>query len=393
MRRALWVLAVPLLLAMLAVPAQASAAQAGGILLTTYFTGVSVQAGQQIVTGVNVTNYMGQPASISVSASAPPGWTAVLTYGGYNVTAVYAPPGGTRSLQLDIYVPPSASPGTYEVNVTARSGPVESNELTFQVQVSPAPRSSRPITVSVSYPSLSGGPGSVLSYMFEVDNNLGTSAIATFSMDAPPGWAVTFLPSSYSTTVISGISMGPYSVNPGLVADVYVPSNARPGIYNLTLTVTSSGYSVSVPLSATVTGTYSYSLSTPGGLLSMDVQAGHTATTSIIVSNTGTEPLTDITLVAVQPSGDWTVGLSPSTIRVLQPGQNATVTLSVRPPPDAIPGIYSLTVSAYSQQASSQNLQFMVTVTKQTYWGIVGVIVIVAAVAALVAVFWRFGRP
>jgi uncharacterized membrane protein len=111
------------------------------------------------------------------------------------------------------------------------------------------------------------------------------------------------------------------------------------------------------------------------------------------VSNTGTEPLTDLTLTAVQPSSDWTIELNPATIQVLQPGQNATVTMSVTPPSNAIPGVYSLTVSAYSQQASSQSLNFLVTVTKQTYWGVVGITVIVVAIAALIAVFWRFGRP
>ncbi|MGC8969894.1 MAG: COG1361 S-layer family protein [Conexivisphaera sp.] len=385
-------LAVALFLALL-LPVPAAAQSSGSISLSTYFTGVTVQGGQYVYTTVNVTNQMETPASISLSTSAPPGWSAVLTYNGYNVTAVYAPPGGTRSLRLAIYVPSSASPGTYEVNVTARSGQAVSNTLTFYVEVAAVPKSSQPITVSVSYPSLSGSPGSTLSYMFEVDNNLGTSAVATFSMDTPPGWAVTFLPSEYSTTVISGISMGPYSVNPGLVADVYIPSDAQPGIYNLTLTVTASGYRVSIPLTATVTGTYSYSLSTPGSLLSLNVQAGRTTTATVIVSNTGTEPLTSLTLVAVQPSSGWSVSLSPSTIQVLQPGQNSTVTLSVTPPPDAIPGVYALTVSAYSRQASSHSLTFLVTVTKQTYWGVVGVVVIVAAVAALIAVFWRFGRP
>ena len=365
----------------------------GGIHLTTYFTGVSVMAGQEIVTYVNVTNYMAEPATIWINASAPPGWSATLTYNGYNVSAVYASPGSTRSLQLEIDVPSSASPGTYEVNVSAWSGGVRSNVLTFYVEVASVPRSSQPFTVSVSYPSLSGSPGSTLSYMFEVDNNLGTNEVATFSMNAPSGWVVTFLPNQYSTTVISGIEMGPYSVNPGLVAEVYVPSDAKPGIYNLTLTVTAAGHSVSIPLTATVTGTSSFSLSTPGGLLSLSAQAGRTATATVVVTNTGTEPIASITLIAVQPSSDWVVRLSPSTIQSLQPGENATVTMYVTPPPNAIPGVYSLTVNAYSTQAPSQSLNFLVTVTKQTYWGIVGVIVIVAAIAALIAVFWRFGRP
>ncbi len=379
------------LVALLASPALAQ--QPGGIFLNTYFTGVSVTPGQQISTYVNVTNYMGEPANIEVLTSAPPGWSAAITYGGYNVTAVYAPPGTTRSLQLTIYVPSSAAPGEYTVNVTAESGQVVSNTLTFQVKVEPVPTSSQPFTVSVSYPSLSGNPGSTLTYMFEVDNNLGTSQVATFSMSAPPGWVVTFLPSEYSTTVISGIEMGPYSVNPGLVAEVYVPSNTKPGIYNLTLTVTAAGHSVSVPLTATVTGTYGFSLSAPGGLLSVTAKAGRTTTTSVIVTNTGTEPLSSITLIAVQPSSDWTVTLSPSTVQGLQPGQNATVTVYITPPANAIPGVYSLTVNAYSTQASSQSLNFLVTVTKQTYWGIIGVVVIVAAIAALIVVFWRFGRP
>jgi uncharacterized membrane protein len=97
------------LIILLAVASYPAAAQStGGISISTYFTGVSVQAGQPIYTSLNITNSMAEPASISISTSAPPGWTAVTSYNGYNVTAVYAPAGAT--------------PGTYEVNVTAWSG-------------------------------------------------------------------------------------------------------------------------------------------------------------------------------------------------------------------------------------------------------------------------------
>ncbi|MGC9116917.1 MAG: hypothetical protein ACP5ID_04880, partial [Conexivisphaera sp.] len=79
-------LAVALSLALL-LPVPAAAQSSGSISLSTYFTGVTVQGGQYVYTTVNVTNQMETPASISLSTSAPPGWSAVLTYNGYNVTA------------------------------------------------------------------------------------------------------------------------------------------------------------------------------------------------------------------------------------------------------------------------------------------------------------------
>ncbi|HIQ30109.1 MAG TPA: hypothetical protein EYH45_06060, partial [Candidatus Caldiarchaeum subterraneum] len=95
----------------------------------------------------------------------------------------------------------------------------------------------------------------------------------------------------------------------------------------------------------------------------------------------------------VSPPSGWSASLEPEEIALLRAGDMASVTLTVKPPANALAGDYSLRVSAYHPDVGSENLQFRVTVTKQTFWGVIGVAVVAASVAALLFVFWRFGRP
>ncbi len=63
----------------------------------------------------------------------------------------------------------------------------------------------------------------------------------------------------------------------------------------------------------------------------------------------------------------------------------------VTPSKNAISGDYSMSVKA-SNEETSQTSAFRVTVKTGTAWGITGVCIIVVVIAALAAVFHKFGR-
>ena len=63
----------------------------------------------------------------------------------------------------------------------------------------------------------------------------------------------------------------------------------------------------------------------------------------------------------------------------------------VTAPANAIAGDYMLTLRANADAASASS-EFRVTVRTSTLWGIVGVLVIAAAVAVLALAVMRYGR-
>ena len=63
----------------------------------------------------------------------------------------------------------------------------------------------------------------------------------------------------------------------------------------------------------------------------------------------------------------------------------------VTPADDALTGDYEVDVTA-SNDAASVTSNFRATVKTSTAWGIVGIVIIAAVIAGLVAVFHKFGR-
>ena len=73
------------------------------------------------------------------------------------------------------------------------------------------------------------------------------------------------------------------------------------------------------------------------------------------------------------------------------PGQNANVTAKIQPSGDAIAGDYDITMQASTTDAT-QSMDVRVTVETSPLWGVVGAVLIIAAIGGLYGVFRRFGR-
>ena len=210
----------------------------------------------------------------------------------------------------------------------------------------------------------------------------------SFSSSAPTGWTVTFQPSGESTqvaaiTVEAGASQ---------VMDVKVtpPDGVEAGEYTIPISATSGSETLDSELTVVITGSYSVELSTPGGLLSFDANANKESTVTVTLTNSGNVDLQNINLTSSAPSG-WTVEFSESTVDVLEAGATKEITTYVTPSEDAMSGDYALTLSA-SGDGFSDSVEFRVTVQTETIWGVVGILLIVAAVAALGWVFKKYGR-
>ena len=365
------------------------------LLLSTPFTGVTIEQGQSVTTNIKLRNNLNATSlNVEILIQKPDGWEVELTYRGYKVFRFFLEPEEEKTITVKIKVPENAEPGVNVVSFKAQDvqGAMASNDVAIQFNVVEKPKKN-PIELEVSFPSLSGGAGDTLEYRFDLRNNLDKEiTVGLKALNVPEGWIVRFKPSAFEQKVISSVTIGPKGRETGLVMEVKPVSTAKPGDYKITLVAETEEFTAQTEVTATITGKAEYSLSTPNQLLSFEVGAGEEKQLTVVISNDGSEDLTDISLSVSAPSG-WTASVEPEKVSLLRAGDATTVTLKVKPPANALAGDYSLRVSAYHPDAGSERLQFRVTVTKQTFWGFIGVAVVVVSVLALLVVFWRFGRP
>jgi len=120
------------------------------------------------------------------------------------------------------------------------------------------------------------------------------------------------------------------------------------------------------------------------------VKAGDVTRVQFVVSNNGTGPLQEVKLSATAPA-NWEVKFEPSVIDVLPAGQQQTVVAVFDPAENAIAGDYVVTMKASAKQASATS-DIRVTVKTGTLWGVIGVLIVIAAIAILGFVFRRYGH-
>ena len=143
-------------------------------------------------------------------------------------------------------------------------------------------------------------------------------------------------------------------------------------------------------LSVSITGTYSVSLSTPDGRLSLDAYADKQTSVTLSITNNGNVDLTNLNLTSTAPT-NWDVSFSESTIDTLEAGATKEVTAYIKPAQDVITGDYVTDITIKNDSASSM-AEFRVSVKTPTTWGIVAVAIIVVLVAVLAGIFKKFGR-
>lgn len=361
-----------------------SAGPASAADVTTDYPVVNVQAGQNVTLTLNLAAETSERVALSVE-QAPSGWTADLQGGGFTIGGAYVGPDHAPSVTLHVQVPSDASTGTYHVIVGADS-PSGSKKLDIELKV--VAQASDAFALTSQFDKLQGKTTDSFDFALSLANNTGTKASFGLTASGPQGWTVTAAPSSQDKA-------SAVDVEAGSSADIAVtakpPADVAAGTYPITVTATGGqGTKLTADLSVEVAGSGTLSLATADQVLNANGAAGDTTDVHLTVSNTGTGPLSAISLSSTPPSG-WTVTFDPKTIDSIEPGKSVDVVAHVQPSGDAITGDYQLTLSANSQ-VSNDSIDLRYTVETSTWWGLVGVIVIAVAVVALLWLFRRFGR-
>ncbi|MBP1705147.1 MAG: hypothetical protein H6Q36_886, partial [Chloroflexi bacterium] len=363
-RRSVAIVGAAFLAASLLLPATSLAAEP--LSVTTPYPAVSVAPGSKA--SFNLTVSATEPLRVDLAlAGVPEGWTASLRGGGYVVDGVLAEPGAPAEVRLDVTVPADAAARPYRLTVTASSGGLRS---TLPIDVTVSESAAGSVTLTTDFPSLKGPSSTVFQFNLTLKND--TAQDLTFSLNAqgPTGWTVTAQPTSQSQAATFQVNAGDSA---GISVKADPPSDAAAATYPVQVTATSSAGTVGGELQVEITGQYAMTLTTPDGRLNASGQAGSLIARTLTIVNTGTAPLTSVTMSESLPA-DWTVTYDPADpIASIPAGQQVTVTANLVPAANAIAGDYVATFRASSSAESvSASADIRVTIETSLTWLIVG---------------------
>lgn len=358
--------------------AAAPAAHAAGITVSTPYPSLAVQPGETVSLELKVDSDPAQHVDLDVDA--PKGWDTTLRGGGFVVNSVHA---DNAKVTLDVAVPDDAK-GTHKVTVTARGADGSRDRLPLSLAVRGGGKGA--IDLETEFAELSGSPTDTFSYSVTLRNDTARETRFALSAAGPSGWEVSAHPSTEqrATTV---------TVGPGATSTIEVsadpPDTATAGDYPIRLAVNGGGQEKAIDLVAKITGAAQLELATPDERLNASGSTGDETRVSLVVNNKGSAPLNNVTLTSSPPSG-WKVTFEPETVNVA-PQKSARVTAVITPADDAVTGDYMVTLTAEQDgQQSSTDIRF--TVETSRWWGLAGILLIVAVGVGLWYVFRVYGR-
>lgn len=372
-------------LAAAAVAAPVTASADESLTVTTPYPAIEAQPGSSVTLDVTVTSAAPEVVDLELTGL-PDGWTATLRGGGFVIRAITSEPDDGATADLEIAVPPTAEAGEYDITVVASDA--TGGRAVVPITVIVAEQVDSGISLSADFPSLSGEPGSELSYSLTVDNQTPIEQTFTFDPSGPQGWTVTANPTAQERAQTVTIEAGGTST---VRVSATPPPTAAEGSYPIDVAVIGeNGARGAITLEAIVTGTAQLTLATADDRLDVSGAANSEKRIPMIIANTGTAALESVNLAGTAPSG-WDVSFEPTTVELVEPGETAQVTAVVKPAAESVAGDYALTVRASAGSLSS-NTELRYSLEGSRTLGFVAIGVIAAAFLVLAGVFVRYGR-
>jgi uncharacterized repeat protein (TIGR01451 family) len=379
------VLSVSLAAVAALLPALVPAALAAeGLSLTTPYPAVTVTPGTSVP--IELTVDADEAARVELTLSGVPStWTAELRGGGFVVGAVQVNGTDPTEVRLDVDVPDDAT-GTTRINVRAEAtGTVVNLPIDITVQVG----AGGAVTLEPTATALQGASDESFSFSVTVRNDKEEDVTFTADASGPtPDWEVDATATGQGQAVSATVRAGATST---VTVSVSPPDDTPAGTYPINLVVSAGGETLEQALEVVITGSYSMNLSTQTGVLSVRGPAGSVTTQQFTITNTGTAPITNVTLSATPPS-DWEITYEPESVAAIAPGEFGTITARIQPSGDAIAGDYSITFRAGSEEADDDTADVRFTVETSILGGLIALGLIALVVGGLYWVFRRYGR-
>ncbi len=205
--------------------------------------------------------------------------------------------------------------------------------------------------------------------------------------NGPPGWTVDAQVTGEAQAASAVVAAGQTK---SIEVTARAPEGVAAQVYPISVDATSGDLTAHADLSVEITGSYELTLTTPDGRLSANASAGAATDLSIVLRNTGTAEIPDVTLAATAPTG-WTVTFDPPTVTVPANPDGVQVTARLTPSGNAIAGDYLTTFRATSELANA-DAEMRITIETSLFWGVVGIGLIALVLAGLWWTFHRYGR-
>ncbi|KWX76352.1 hypothetical protein AMQ84_15175 [Paenibacillus riograndensis] len=358
------------------------AAAAGTVELYTPYVELSAAPGESVSYPVDVINHGTATQKVGLSFDAGGNfWKYELTAGGRQVQQLAVKGGDTQSVNLQLEVPLKINKGSYTFAVNARG----QDSLTLKVNVSEQGTFKTELAVDQS--NMEGHSDTTFTYSAVLRNHTAQKQSYALAAQAADGWDVRIKADGNSVTSVA-LEAG---AEKNISIEAKPPEQVKAGTYKIPVTATSGSTSTQAELEAVVTGTYGIQLSTSDNLLSTDVKAGGERRINLVITNTGSAPLEDVSLTSQGTPTGWEVSFDPSTVRTIAPGETATTQAIIKSSGNSLPGDYVVTLSAASA-AKSATADMRVTVKTSVFWGWIGVLIIAAVIGGIYYLFRKFGR-
>lgn len=257
------------------------------------------------------------------------------------------------------------------------------------------PPPEQPIAFTSKFPTVEGIATDI--FEFEVfikpssDEYLGKYE---FTLIVPPGWEAGVW-GSYPEKRVSSIDFTGEQVHSETInvkAFAEPGKRPEPGEYGITLEMNWEAGDIksSLDLTAVVIASYDFVMFTESGRLNAQTKAGEDNHIPILLVNTGTATIEDVTLSTTTPEG-WSITFDPEKIDSLEPDLEREIDVVIKPPKKTVAGDYLITLKADSERGT-ENLELRVTVLTSTLWGWAGIGIAAGVIAGLIILFRRLGR-
>jgi uncharacterized membrane protein len=356
-----------------------------GLEVTTPYPAVAVAPGSKVSFDLTITSDAAADVTMSL-AGVPSGWDASLIGGGNVVDGVAVTPRTDGEVRLDVDVPADATAGSSTIRVTASGGGAR-DVLPITVRVDQ--EAAGDIALTTTTPALTGSTDASFSFDLEFSNDTAQDVTVSVSATADPGWSVTAELTGEDQAASTVVEAGGTQ---NVTVTATAPGDAPAGTYPITVEARAGERTATADLTIEITGSYSMTLSTPNDLLSASGSAGSGTTQAFEIANTGTAPLTAVTLTATPPTG-WDVTLEPETLEAIGPNQTGTITATITPSAEAVAGDYVVSFSAEAaEEGASAEADVRFTVETSPLWALVGLGIIALILGGLFYVFRTYGR-
>jgi uncharacterized membrane protein len=351
------------------------------VTLYTPYTKISIAPGESVNYTIDVYNKSDVTKNVDVYLSGlPKGWDYELKSGGWNIKQLSVLPGEKKSLSLKVEVPYRVNKGNYRLRVIAK------NYYSLPLVVNVSEQGSFKTEFTSEQVNMEGHAKSTFTFRTKLKNSTGNKQLYSLRASAPRGWTVIFKPNYKQATAVEIAANSSTDIS----IEIKPPHNIKAGTYKIPVAAVTGTTSAQLELEVVITGSYDIYLTTPTGLLSTSITAGNDKRIELLLKNSGSAELRDIKFSVSKPK-NWDVTFNPDTVTILEAGKITQVYATIKAANKAIPGDYMTNITAKTPEASSK-IAYRISVKTPILWGWLGLLIIIAVIAAVYYFFRKYGR-